>query len=312
MIFQEESGDKDTEPSYLRDEELDDETIGKALSYHCSLRREENQRTEDKLITLMKKSRCQLTPFPRTQERGDPCTNFVRQVRADKNPCREMENETIGILLERQKDQILADFRAEIQKYRFQADSGGRSFQELNGIIESLRREIDLALAGDEQLRRDQLLLHEQLPEQNRDLREAHEKSLNEMEELKRFEGSRFDEFSRRRLRRDTILELTARIQELQIEVNCLNDWRDFKDAEPVDNPTFPVNQRFSHLFEILAECKAVLWECRAATMGRQVFGIHMVYRETFLQIHRRVLHHLIQEDSIRGFPMCQNTDHRM
>ena len=32
MIFQEESGDIDTEPSYLCDAELDDETIGKALS----------------------------------------------------------------------------------------------------------------------------------------------------------------------------------------------------------------------------------------------------------------------------------------
>ena len=32
IIFQEESGDKDTEPSYLCDAELDDETIGKALS----------------------------------------------------------------------------------------------------------------------------------------------------------------------------------------------------------------------------------------------------------------------------------------
>ena len=32
------------------------------------------------------------------------------------------------------------------------------------------------------------------------DLREAHMKSVNEMEELKRFQGSRFDEFSRRRL----------------------------------------------------------------------------------------------------------------
>ena len=70
----------------------------------------------------------------------------------------------------------------------------------------------------------------------NRDLREAHMKSLNEMEELKRFQGSRFDEFSRRRLieKQDTILELTARIQELQYEVNCLNDSRDFKDAESV------------------------------------------------------------------------------
>ena len=33
---------------------------------------------------------------------------------------------------------------------------------------------------------------------------------------------------------RDTILALTARIQELQNEVNCLNDSRDFKDAKSV------------------------------------------------------------------------------
>ena len=61
-------------------------------------------------------------------------------------------------------------------------------------------------------------------------------KSLHEMEELKRVQGSRFDEFLRRRLieNPDTITELTARIQELQNEVNCLNDSRDFKDAESV------------------------------------------------------------------------------
>ena len=56
------------------------------------------------------------------------------------------------------------------------------------------------------------------------------------MEELKRFQVSRFDEFSRRKLveNQDTIHELTARIQELQNEVNCLSDSRDFKDAESV------------------------------------------------------------------------------
>ena len=61
-------------------------------------------------------------------------------------------------------------------------------------------------------------------------------KSLNEMEELKRFQGSTFDTISRRRFieDRDTVLELTARIQELQNEVNCVNDSRDFEDAEPV------------------------------------------------------------------------------
>ena len=88
----------------------------------------------------------------------------------------------------------------------------GGNIQELSGIIKSQRREIDRTLACDEQLRPDQQLLHEQLLEQNRELREAHEKSLNEMEELKRFQGSTFDTFSRRKLieDRDTILELTA------------------------------------------------------------------------------------------------------
>ena len=42
---------------------------------------------------------------------------------------------------------------------------------------------------------------------------------------------SRVDEFSRRRLmdNQDTVNELTARIQGLQNEVNCLNDSRDFR-----------------------------------------------------------------------------------
>ena len=74
-----------------------------------------------------------------------------------------------------------------------------------------MRRDIDRALACDEQLRRDQLLLHEQLSEQNRDLREAHMKSLNEMEKLKRVQGSRFDEFSRRRLSKIKTLFMNSR-----------------------------------------------------------------------------------------------------
>ena len=40
---------------------------------------------------------------------------------------------------------------------------------------------------------------------------------------------------------RDTILELRARIQELQNEVNCMNDSRDFKDAESVRSGLFHV-----------------------------------------------------------------------
>ena len=50
------------------------------------------------------------------------------------------------------------------------------------------------------------------------------------MEELKRVQELRIDESSRRRLieNQDTIDEFTARIQEVQNEVNCMNDSRDF------------------------------------------------------------------------------------
>ena len=79
---------------------------------------------------------------------------------------------------------------------------------------ESQRREIDHTIAGDEQSRRDHLLLQEQLW----DLREARIKRLHEMEELSSVQVSRVEESPRRRLieNQDTINELTARIQELQ------------------------------------------------------------------------------------------------
>ena len=75
-----------------------------------------------------------------------------------------------------------------------------------------------------------------QLLQQNWELREAHNKSLNEMEELKKFQSSTFDTIARRRLLedQDTVLELAGKIQELPNEINCMNDLRDFQDVESV------------------------------------------------------------------------------
>ena len=71
-------------------------------------------------------------------------------------------------------------------------------------------------------------------------------KSLNEMEDLKRFQGSTFERFSMRKLieDRDTILDLTGKIQELQNEMNCMNNSRDFKDAESVRSGQSHVNSQ--------------------------------------------------------------------
>ena len=56
------------------------------------------------------------------------------------------------------------------------------------------------------------------------------------MEELKKFQSSTFDTIARRRLVEDqnTILELSGRIQELQNEINCMNDSKEFQDAESI------------------------------------------------------------------------------
>ena len=195
------------------------------------------------------------------------------------------------------------------RKHEFHADYDRRSIQKLE--LSSNR-----ALAGDEQLRRDQQLLHEQLFEQNRELREAHMRSLSEMEELKRFQGSTFDGFSRRKLieDRDTILELTGKIQKLQNEINYMSDSRDFKDAESIRSGQSHVTSQPA-FFPPFPDPGGML--SRSLGMpshnnGPQVFGTRMVYRDTFLQIQRRLLQHLIRKSPIRGSLMYQNTHHLM
>ena len=68
--------------------------------------------------------------------------------------------------------------------------------------------------------------------------------SLHEMEELKKFQSSTFDTIARRILveDQDTILDLIGNIQELQNEINCMNDSRDFQDAESVRSEPFHRN----------------------------------------------------------------------
>ena len=56
------------------------------------------------------------------------------------------------------------------------------------------------------------------------------------MEELKKFQSSTFDTIARRRFvgDQDTFLELSGRIQELQNEINCMSDSKEFQDAESI------------------------------------------------------------------------------
>ena len=119
------------------------------------------------------------------------------------------------------------------------------------------------------------------------EFREAHQRSLTEMEELQKFQSSTFDTLARRKLIEDqnTILALSGRVQELQNEVNCMNDSKDFQDAEsirsgnshvtsrPVSFPPHPIPEGMLRHSFVSPRRKE----------GRQAFGTHMVHRETFL-----------------------------
>ena len=55
-------------------------------------------------------------------------------------------------------------------------------------------------------------------------------------QELQKFQNSAYDEFTQKKFIEDQkiIMELSGRLQELQNEVNCMNDSKDFMDAESI------------------------------------------------------------------------------
>ena len=127
---------------------------------------------------------------------------------------RDSSSAQIRTLLEEQRQMIIAEYREKVGHRKLQA-------------------------ARAEEERR---LLQKQLWRQKLEFREAHQQSLTEMEELRKFQSSTFDTIARRKLTedQDTILELSGRVQELQNEVNCMNDSKDFQDAEIISQWKFP------------------------------------------------------------------------
>ena len=153
---------------------------------------------------------------------------------------RESSKAKIRTQLEEQRQTILADCHARVSHHELQA-------------------------AQAEEERR---LLQVQLWEEKLEFREAHQRSLTEMEELLKFQSSAFDTMAKRKLIEDqnTILEFSGSVQELQNEVNCMNDSKDLQDAESIRSGNV---ETFFHNTEP---------QRRAAKhLG------HMIYRETFL-----------------------------
>ena len=94
-----------------------------------------------------------------------------------------------------------------------------------------LHRELFAAQA--EQNRR---ILQEELLRQQQDFREVHQQVFMKMKELQNSKILPSMSWPRQKFIEDQkiIMELSRRLQELQNEVNCLNDYKDFRDAESI------------------------------------------------------------------------------
>ena len=133
-------------------------------------------------------------------------------------------NAQIRTLLDRQKRANSLRVSGK-KKHEFQADHDRRSVRKLGEIIESQQEELHCAQAEELQ-RRDQQLLHERLLQQNLELREAHQKSLNEMEEFEEVLEFHLPHCCKTKISRGQGHYLGAYWQDTGFtnEINCMND----------------------------------------------------------------------------------------
>ena len=131
----------------------------------------------------------QLSSSVRSDRSGQP--DGDRSGQPDEQKSSEAQ---IRTLLDEQKQTVLAECHARVSRHELQA------------------------VRAEEERR----IPQGQLWRQQKDFREAHQQSLTEMEELRKFQSSAFDTMARRKFIEDqnTILELGHRVQELQNEVN--------------------------------------------------------------------------------------------
>ena len=146
----------------------------------------------------------------------------------------------------------------------------------------------------------------EELWRQQMDFREVHQQSLTEMEELRKFQSCTFDTLAaRRKLIEDqnTILELSGRVQELQNEVNCNERFWGLPGRWISSQWKFPRNQStnvFPNTSDTWRDVEAFLHIAAPQRRAAMHLG-HMVFRETFLQIHMHLHQLLILENWIHG-----------
>ena len=112
----------------------------------------------------MKKVCCQLSPFSHTHVRRDPYTNLVRL--KNGNQVATWKTKESGFSFKDKNSKFFLKSQLRSRSTNFKPILIEEVSRNVTGIVDSQRREIDHTIASDEQSRRAQLLLQEQLSEQ--------------------------------------------------------------------------------------------------------------------------------------------------
>ena len=152
----------------------------------------------------MKSAQNQFPVITQTARMVDRTGKPVEEIIAEE---RESSSAQIRTLLNEQRKTIIAEYCEKVSHHELLAAQAEQDRRILQG--ELLRQQ---------------------------DFREVHQQDLIKVKELQKFQNSTFDEFAQKKFIEDQkkIMELSGRLQELQNEVNCMNDSKDFQDAESV------------------------------------------------------------------------------
>ena len=170
-------------------------TPGIRWLHHCSFRSEKQVRACCRFITHKEKA-C----FNVHSQFLSSSGRLVYWMSQKRKSNQELDNCQIRITFGKTREQLLAEAKSEILRHENRANLAENNTWELKRQIDSQAVEIGHTRTGYEQSRREQALLHEELADRERARRDTRIGSIQKLEELKREQEFRLEEFSIRKL----------------------------------------------------------------------------------------------------------------
>ena len=177
------------------DAEIDDEHTRNSLASPHYLQEREASAS---LLQVYHSQRESL--FQRAQSISASTERPVNWMSQKRKSNQKLANCQIRIISGKTREQLLAEAKSEILRHEYRADLAENNTCNLKRHIDSQAVEIGHTRSGYDQSRWEQALLYEELADRERALRDSRVRSFQKLEELKREQEFRLEEFSIRKL----------------------------------------------------------------------------------------------------------------